>query len=83
MTYTGGTKGAESRAITHHTLIEEYGTLCVIARCHIYGMNKYILLDRNRGYEPLTAGRKGVTVKCFEVSWLLKNEAHWKFSNWQ
>ena len=48
--YSGGTKGATSREITPHTLIEEYGNLYVIARCHIDGMDKHFRLDRIQGF---------------------------------
>jgi len=46
--YGGGSKGNTSRRITPHTLIEEYGNLYLIARCHIDEMDKHFRLDRIR-----------------------------------
>ena len=46
--YGGGSKGQRSRQITPHTLIEEYGNLYLIARCHIDDTDKHFRLDRIR-----------------------------------
>jgi len=46
--YGGGSKGAGSRQITPHTLIEERGTFYLIARCHIDDTDKHFRLDRIR-----------------------------------